>query len=378
MGVLRNYLQRVSRLGPRQAGRPQAAGSPRFRLLPTALAPLALSLGLTACEATQSYERSSEGSTVYLDELGDAAKAEARQKIAQILSHGVAVYALGVGDEIDVFFHISRKATSRPYVITATDKVRIEFLGDTENSQTVQVRPDGRISLPLIGPVMAAGQTASGLAQQLQARYSGVLTEPKITVNVTQAHTPLDDFFEALGASGKGRSLADKVLPDGTMSLPLLPPIAARGRTLADLKRDIDAAYQAKGLDVFVSLAPRTLRSNAALVIGEVSKPGRLDLTRPITVAMAVAQAGGALPTGAQSSVRIFYIGSDGAPRVRSINLNDVLDGFRLEDDMIVPPNSIIYVPPTELAKTGRLLNAVLHDVLRFQGFSIGGGYAIE
>jgi hypothetical protein len=93
---------------------------------------------------------------------------------------------------------------------------------------------------------------------------------------------------------------------------------------------------------------------------------------------MAVARAGGALITGSQSSVRVFYIGSDGAPRIRSINLNGVLDDFRLEEDMIVPANSIIYVPPTELAKTGRLLNAVLHDILRFQAFSIGGGYGIQ
>jgi len=56
---------------------------------------------------------------------------------------------------------------------------------------------------------------------------------------------------------------------------------------------------------------------------------------------------------------------------MRSVNLKDVIEGLRLEEDMIVPNNSVIYVPPTELAKTGRLLDAVLRDILRFQGFSI-------
>ena len=54
------------------------------------------------------------------------------------------------------------------------------------------------------------------------------------------------------------------------------------------------------------------------------------------------------------------------------------MDDFRLEDDMIVPANSIIYVPPTELAKTGRFLDAVLRDIFQFQGVSIGGSFQIE
>src|SRR5207253_10870445 len=116
----------------------------------------------------------------------------------------------------------------------------------------------------------------------------------------------------------------------------------------------------------------------ATLVLGEVAKPGRIELERPQTVLMAVAQAGGVLPTGSMGSVRLFYIGDDGMQRVRSINLTDVMEDLRLEDDMIVPNNRVIYVPPTRLAKLGRLEDAVLRDVLRFQGFNVGGAYLIN
>jgi polysaccharide export outer membrane protein len=342
------------------------------------LAILLLSSGLTACEPSRSYERASGGSTVYLDELSDAAKADTRQKIAQSLTRGAEVFDLGVGDEIEIFFHINRKPRPTEYIISVADKLSVDFLNDKDNSRTVQVRPDGRISLPLIGTVMAAGQTADALTRQLQERYSKVLTEPAITVNVTEAHSPLDDFVEVIGQSTtKGRSLLDKVLPDGTISLPLLRPLQARGRTLRDLKNEIDAAYSALGLDVSVSIVPQTLRAGTMFVLGEVSKPGRFDLERPRTVLMAVAQAGGVLPTGSMSSVRLFYSGDDGIPRARSINLNDVMDGLRVEEDMIVPNNSVIYVPPTELAKAGRLMDAVVRDLLRFNGFSIAGTYSL-
>jgi protein involved in polysaccharide export with SLBB domain len=333
---------------------------------------------LTACEPTRSYERAGDGSIIYIDELSEAAKAEARQKIALSLTRGSETFDLSVGDEIEIFFHINRKPTTREYRISVADKLRVEFLNDTENSRTVQVRPDGRISLPLIGPVMAAGKTADILSREIQSRYTGILTEPKVTVNATETHSPLEDFIEVIASSTKGRSLLDKVLPDGTIALPLLPPIKARWRAVSDLKREIDAGYAAKGLDVTVSLVPRTLRSPATLVIGEVGKPGRIELDGPKTVLMAVAQAGGVLISGSMSAVRLFYIGEDGVQRMRSVNLKDVMDNLRLEEDMIVPNNSIIYVPPTEVAKTGRLMDAVVRDILRFQGFSVGFGYQLN
>src|SRR5205823_6424048 len=131
-----------------------------------------------------------------------------------------------------------------------------------------------------------------------------------------------------------GRSLIDKILPDGTISLPLLPPIRALGINLEALKNKIDAAYLALGLNVFVSLIPRTLRAGSTFILGEVAKPGRIDMERPRTVLMAVAQAGGVLTTGSMSSVRLFYFGEDGMPRVRSINLTEVVEDLKLEEDI--------------------------------------------
>jgi polysaccharide biosynthesis/export protein PslD len=348
-------------------------------MLPTnRLAWLALCLlafGLAGCD-TGPFERSSDGTTILLDQQGEAAKAAATRNIVQALNRGVDVYQLGIGDEVEIFFHVNRRPTSRQYLIAADDKLRIDFLGDTEHSRTVQVQPDGQVSMPLIGSVTAAGQTPDALARQLEERYRGALTEPKITVNVTETHTPLEDFIKVIAPSGK-RSIVDKVLPDGTISLPLLPAIVARGRPLNEVQREIDAGYAAKGLSVFVSLVPRALHSNVALVIGEVSTPGQLELDRPTTVLMAVAQAGGVLKTGSMDAVRLYYIAADGTQRLRSINLTDVIDKLSIEDDMIVPPNSIIYVPPTELAKTGRLLDLVLRDILQFQGTGIGAAFQI-
>ena len=337
-----------------------------------------LSGGLAACNSTRSFERSSDGSMVYFDQLSDAAKSQARLKLAADLRQAVSgAYDLEVSDEIEVFFYVNREPTAAPYDIRVSDKLRIEFLGDTDSTRIVDVRPDGQISLPLVGPIKVAGETADALAHELERRYAKTLNKPQITVNVTESHTPLDDFITALGTPTKGRSIIVKVLPDGTISLPLLPPLKAHASTVKQLESEIDAAYAARGLTVFVSLIPRTLRAGSTFVLGEVGKPGRIQLDRPKTVLMALAEAGGIQQSGAMSAVRVVYVSADGIPRVRLVNLDDVLEG-RAEEDMIVPDDSVIFVPTTTLAKTTRLMDAVVRDILRFQGFSIGGAYLIN
>lgn len=55
--------------------------------------------------------------------------------------------------------------------------------------QEVPIRPDGRISVPLVGEVHAAGLTVSELTEQITARMSRFINEPQITVNLLKPHT---------------------------------------------------------------------------------------------------------------------------------------------------------------------------------------------
>jgi polysaccharide export outer membrane protein len=77
-------------------------------------------------------------------------------------------------------------ATTNPdYVIGAEDVLDISVWKEPEVSRSVPVRPDGRISLPLINDVTAAGLTPQQLASSVTTKLRKFLNEPQVTIIVT-------------------------------------------------------------------------------------------------------------------------------------------------------------------------------------------------
>jgi polysaccharide export outer membrane protein len=81
--------------------------------------------------------------------------------------------------------------TSPDYRMVPGDKLRIEVYKDQQLSQSLQIRPDGKITLPLIGDVPAAGATPRELAGTLTERLKEYLTAPVVTVIVAEAVPPM-------------------------------------------------------------------------------------------------------------------------------------------------------------------------------------------
>ena len=75
------------------------------------------------------------------------------------------------------------------YVIGAEDVLSIVFWRDKEMSADVVVRPDGKISLPLLNDVEAAGRTPDQLRAQLIKAASKYLEEPTAAVVVKEIHS---------------------------------------------------------------------------------------------------------------------------------------------------------------------------------------------
>ena len=106
------------------------------------------------------------------------------------------------------------------YVIGDEDLLVINVWKEPEVSRTVPVRSDGRISLPLIGEIQAAGRTPLQLEKDIAAKLQTYITNPDVTVIVQQINS---QKFNILG----------RVLKPGsyplTGSTTVLDAIAAAG-----------------------------------------------------------------------------------------------------------------------------------------------------
>jgi polysaccharide export outer membrane protein len=69
------------------------------------------------------------------------------------------------------------------------DVLEISVWRDEELSRTVPVRPDGFISLPVVGELAVAGRTPDEVAQQLTREFGRVLHEPRVTVIVREVNS---------------------------------------------------------------------------------------------------------------------------------------------------------------------------------------------
>jgi polysaccharide biosynthesis/export protein len=77
-------------------------------------------------------------------------------------------------------------AVPEQYVIGVEDILAVSVWKDQELTRTLPVRPDGFITLPLIGDVMANGRTAAQLRDEITTRLTKYMNAPVVTVSVQE------------------------------------------------------------------------------------------------------------------------------------------------------------------------------------------------
>jgi polysaccharide export outer membrane protein len=82
-------------------------------------------------------------------------------------------------------------STAADYRLTPGDKLRVEVYKDAQLSQSLQVRPDGKITLPLVGDIVATDLTPIELRDRISASLKEYVTNPVVTVIVVEASPAL-------------------------------------------------------------------------------------------------------------------------------------------------------------------------------------------
>jgi polysaccharide export outer membrane protein len=201
------------------------------------------------------------------------------------------------------------------YILGPNDSITVVVYGQTEFNVQTKVKPDGSISLPLVGRVEAAGRTVVTLADEVarQLTSRNLLREPIVNVEITEYGSRFVRVAGKVGAPGlvpldRPYRMLDILLRSGW--------VRDEGATYVVLRRAgqpeqlVNTADLARGdpaRDPLIEAGDTIFVPDADLVylLGAVSRPGAFALRPGQTIRELIALAGGVTAAGSADKVRV-------------------------------------------------------------------------
>jgi polysaccharide biosynthesis/export protein len=298
------------------------------------------------------------------------------------------------------------------YLLGPGDRLDISALGYAEYTGSQIILPDGTITLPVIGRVIAAGKTTKQLSTELVQRLKPYLVAPDLNIRVSslrpllitltgEVQRPGPVQLNSLGgasAGGAGSSsssaptLSQAILlaggitqeadirgvilsrfqPGGApinITLNLWETLRAPGGPPDLLLRDGDTLHVPRAravseVDLQVlsrsSFSPRSIKVR---VVGEVTAPGEKEVPPNTTVSQSVAVAGGPTRQANLAAVRYVRLLPNGVIEQKGVNISD------LGDTVTVQNGDVIVVPPTDISKGSDILRQILDPLILLRLF---------
>jgi polysaccharide biosynthesis/export protein len=101
-----------------------------------------------------------------------------------------------------IFGQLARKISDRPdtfgeseYQLGPEDVIQVFVWKEDDLTTTVTIRPDGKITLPLIGEIVASKKTANQLQQEVGEKYKTYVAKPVVNVIVKEVNSPKVSVF---------------------------------------------------------------------------------------------------------------------------------------------------------------------------------------
>jgi polysaccharide export outer membrane protein len=192
------------------------------------------------------------------------------------------------------------------------------------------------------GPVLKQGTPlATVIEEDRQTANGAYRLQPGDQLEV---HHPLDPDYSTLIT----------VPPDGKLSLPgIVGQVEVQGSTVPELTDKLKALYRQADVlhKPFFSINLRSFGNLQVFVGGEVQRPGFLELAGGDRhVLQVIMSGGGFLSTARRNEVIIVRTGPDGQSKSFSVNLEDVIRGTDLSQNVRVRPMDVVLVPRSDIA----------------------------
>lgn len=181
----------------------------------------------------------------------------------------------------------------------------------------------------VLAALAACGASGAAIAQGVPAEYR-LLPGDKLEVSVwKEEEMQRPDLI---------------ISPDGRISFPLAGEVVAAGKTVAEVRTEIETRLKRYIPEPVVTVGIAEVGGNIAYVIGQVNKPGAFVMNPQINVLQALALAGGGTPFAKLDSI-IVLRGTGSAQRVLQFRFSQVSAGRDLTQNVMLESGDVVLVP---------------------------------
>ena len=134
------------------------------------------------------------------------------------------------------------------------------------------------------------------------------------------------------------------IRPDGKFSFPLTGDVTAEGRTVTDVRGDIEKRLAAYISEPVVTVSVVEVNGNRVYVIGQVNKPGMITMNPQLNVLQALSIAGGMTPFAKLDDIVVIR-GPGASQRTIRFNYGQISAGRDLSQNIALESGDVVLVP---------------------------------
>ena len=266
------------------------------------------------------------------------------------------------------------------YLIAEEDVLRMDIWGERDFSgMQMRVTRDGKINVPYLGEMQAAGLTQSVLTSNIAKKLeeADIIYNAKVQITIVTLHEPIVRVLGQVNRPGPviykdGDTVIDAVASAGSftdnamLEKATLTHKGSDKPILIDLQkifRDNDLTQNfelQKGDTIYI---PPEDYQNKVYVLGQVARPGLYDLKDKTTVLQVITLAGGQTERGALKSTMVVR-GDPAKPEKVKCDLTRLFDKADLSQDIELKPGDVVIVPESKTPnwnKISQILSTVLN-----------------
>ena len=278
--------------------------------------------------------------------------------------HNIAVpyvpeYRMGSGDVLEIVYNLKYGRTSEDYRLEVQDKISINLPFYPQYSTSVLVRSDGKITVPLIGDVMAESKTPMELASELDRKFKKYFSDPAVTVAVEEFNVKVAELRKAITTASRGQSKIAPITPDGRISFPLIGSMQAQWFTVSQLEKMLNEKYSKQVRDLNVTLILLEIHYPKLYILGEVEKPGAYDIASVPDILKALAIAGGYKKSSELKEVAVFRNEGLERPIVFRVDIQTALKTGVPLTNVKLKPGDIVFVPKNHIDDVNDMIERI-------------------